>query len=61
VIKMDENKKMYEVSCDDTQACGLSIKGYDKKDLEEELKYHAKRKHNIDAKDEEIEAKIKEV
>ena len=58
---MDENKKMYQVSCDDTVACGFTIKGYDKNDLVQGLKFHAKQKHNIDATDEEILKKIQEI
>lgn len=57
---MDEGNKMYQVSCDDV-ACGFTIKGRDKDELVMVLKMHAKNIHNLDATDEEIQAKIKEV
>lgn len=58
---MDSNKKMYQVACDDTVACGYYIKGYDKNDLVEGLKFHAKQKHNLDATNEEILKKTTEL
>ena len=58
---MDDNKQMFEVNCDDKVSCGYIIRGYDTHDLVDGLKHHAKQKHNLEASDEEILAKIKEV
>jgi len=54
------DRKMYQKACDDVQ-CGFIVKSHDKNEVVSMIKAHAKNVHNLDAKDEEIAAKVQEV
>lgn len=56
---MDEGKKLYQKACDDV-SCGFLVKSRNKNEIIAMIKMHAKNIHNIDAKDEEVMAKIME-
>lgn len=51
-----KSEKMFECSDDDFMA-----KGHDKEELKMVARMHLKNKHGMEASDEELEAKIKEM